>query len=169
MTVPKIYVDACCLIEALKGRTGRDLDHAKDADMTERALRAARDGALKLYTSTISVAEVTHLGEKPPSDDDKLLIERLLLSGRDGVITVEANPLIVARARDFIWNDGLGGQSIDRIHVASALHVGAAELFTVDGRLAKKFPSVIEGCSLISASDSKLVPPEYLTGDLFRD
>jgi hypothetical protein len=75
--------------------------------MVERLMRAANDGAIKLYTSTITIAEVVHIGEKPPPSDLKPYIERLILSGRNGIIAVAPSPQIVLLARDLAGTDDL--------------------------------------------------------------
>lgn len=52
MAMPKIYIDACCIIEAVKGRRGLPLQHpAAEVDMIERIMRAANDGVISLQTS----------------------------------------------------------------------------------------------------------------------
>jgi len=121
MTTPKIYIDACCIIEALKGRRGLPLDHpAEEVDMIERIMRAAKDGEISLYTSIITVDEVLHLGTKPPPPELKPYVERLILSGRNGIIAVAPSPLIVLLARDLAVDDGLWERVADRVHVATA-------------------------------------------------
>ena len=145
------------------------LEHFREAIAMEQILRAARDDNLDVFTSSLTVAEVVHLGPKPPTDDEKELIERLLLSGRDGIQIVEASPFVAMKARDLVWADELYEGAMDRIHVAPALEVGASELLTIDGRLAKKFgKSTVAGCRLITPRDTKLLPNEYRTDDLFK-
>jgi predicted nucleic acid-binding protein len=170
MTTPKAYIDSCCIIEAVKGRRGLPLDHpADEVDMIHRIMRAANDGAVSLYTSMITVAEVLHLGTKPPPPDLKPYIERLILSGRNGIIAVSPSPVIVLRARDLAIDDGLWERVADRIHVATALAVGATEFLSVDGRLAKRIGrSQVEGCRIISPSGTSSLPSEYRTNDLFQ-
>lgn len=165
----KLYVDACCIIEALKGKLGRPLDHpAEEVDMIQRVLRAGRDGKIKVYTSMLSVAEVLHVGEKPPPDDIKMLIERWLLSGRDGISIVSVTPDIATGARDLAWAQGVYARSVDLLHVASAVSVGASELLSVDGRLRRKVGrDQVKGCRLINASETQLLPADYLTDSLF--
>jgi hypothetical protein len=96
------YIDACCIIEALKKKRGLTLSHpVAEVDMIERIMRAAREGDIELFTSMITVAEVVHLGEKPPPADLKPLVERLILSGRDGITSIATSPQIVELARDW--------------------------------------------------------------------
>ncbi|MGY3448346.1 type II toxin-antitoxin system VapC family toxin [Bradyrhizobium sp. USDA 4353] len=169
MAKPKIYIDACCLIEALKKQRGLPLTHPlSEVDMIERTMRAAREGEVELHTSMITIGEVIHLGDKPPPADLKPQVERLLLSGRDGIITTATSPLIVLLARDLAVVDGLWEKVADRIHIATALTVQAVEFFSVDGRLAKRLgKSEVRGCRVISPSSSALLPTKYLQDDFF--
>jgi predicted nucleic acid-binding protein len=169
MTTPKIYIDACCIIEALKRRRGLPLDHpVEEVDMIERIMRAANDGEVSLYTSMITVAEVLHLGTKPPPPELKPFVERLILSGRNGITAIAPSPLIVLLARDLAVEDGLWERVADRIHVATALNVGATEFLSVDGRLAKRTGrSEVRSCRIISPSLTTGLPDKYKTDDLF--
>jgi hypothetical protein len=169
MATPKIYIDACCIIEAIKKRRGLSLTHpVPEVDMIERVMHAAREGELELHTSIITVGEVVHLGDKPPPPDLKPYVERLLLSGRDGIRATAPSPQIILLARDLAVLDGLWERVADRIHVATALTVKAEEFLSVDGRLAKRFgKSDVRGCKIISPSDTSLLPARYRTNDLF--
>jgi hypothetical protein len=55
----------------------------------------------------VSVAEIVHLGTKPPPLELKTYIERLILSGRNGIVAVSPSPAIVLLARDLAADDGL--------------------------------------------------------------
>jgi len=170
MMTPKGYIDACCIIEAVKGRRGLPLDHStKEVDMIERIMKAAKEGEISLYTSMITVAEVLHLGTKPPPPDLKPYIERLILSGRNGIVSVAPSPPIVILARDLAVDDGLWERVADRIHVATALTVGATEFLSVDGRLARRIGrSQVRSCRIISPSATTMLPDEYRHDDLFK-
>lgn len=170
MATPKIYIDACCIIEAIKKQRGLPLSHSlSEVDMIERIMRAARDEEIELHTSIITVGEVLHLGEKPPPADLKPYVERLLLSGRDGIRATAPSPPIILLARDLAVEDGLWERVADRIHVATALTVKAKEFLSVDGRLAKRIKkSDVHGCKIISPSDTQLLPDRYRHNDLFN-
>ncbi len=169
MTAPKIYIDACCIIEALKKQRGLPLTHPlSEVDMIERIMRAARDEEIELHTSIITVGEVLHLGTKPPPADLKPQVERLILSGRDGIYATAPTPQIVLLARDLAVVDGLWERVADRIHVATALTVNATEFLSVDGRLAKRIgKSNVRNCRIISPASTNLLPAKYLQNDIF--
>jgi predicted nucleic acid-binding protein len=171
MAKPKGYIDACCIIEAVKGRRGLPLDHpATEVEAIETLMRAANDGAVELFTSTITVAEVVHLGDKPPPADLKPLIERLILSGRNGIIAVAPSPQIVLLARDLAVEEGLWVGVADRLHVATAMSQGITEFFSVDGRLAKRTGnSLIRSLHIIPPTAATILPQEYRTNDLFKN
>jgi predicted nucleic acid-binding protein len=169
MTAPKIYIDACCIIEALKKQRGLPLTHPlSEVDMIERIMRAARDEEIELHTSIITVGEVVHLGTKPPPADLKPQVERLILSGRNGILATAPTPPIILLARDLAMADGLWERVADRIHVATALTVKAEEFLSVDGRLAKRIgKSDVRGCRIISPANTSLLPDRYRSDDLF--
>jgi predicted nucleic acid-binding protein len=171
MATPRIYIDACCLIEALKKRRGLTLSHPQaEVEMIETIMRAARDGALELHTSMITLAEIVHLGDKPPPADLKPLIERLLLSGRDGIVATAPSPQIVLLARDLAIEEGLWDRAADRIHVATAMTVGVTEFLSVDGRLAKRMANTnLPGLSVILPSQTNLLPGSYRQHGLFQN
>lgn len=173
MATPKMYVDACCLIEAIKGAAGAS-SAARDADldMLKRILKAGRDGKLTVFTSLLTVAEVikTKEGDSPIPDDLKKKIERLILSGQDGLTIVALSPAIATKARDLAWDDGMWTiKPIDRIHLASAMIAGAKEFLSWDNRLGKKLKkSDIKTMRLIAPSETLILPGEYRANDLFK-
>lgn len=169
MATPKIYIDACCIIEMLKKRRGLVLSHTpSEVDMIERILRAAREDELELHTSIITVAEVVHLGQAPPPSDLKPYVERLLLSGRDGIRATAPSPQIILLARDLATEENISGGAADRIHVATAMTVGVEEFLTLDGRLARKMAnSNLRGLRMVSPSETSLLPDRYRHNDLF--
>src|SRR5579884_476845 len=171
MAKPKIYIDACCIIEAIKGRKGIPLQHpAEEVDMVERIMRAANDDEVSLYTSMITVAEVLHVGTKPPPSDLKSYIERLILSGRNGITAIAPSPPIVLLARDLATDEGLWERVADRIHIATALHNGAREFLSIDGRLAKRIGhSQVRKCRIIWPSATTMLPDKYKADDLFQN
>jgi predicted nucleic acid-binding protein len=143
----RVYLDACCIIEAIKGRMGRATTHApEEIDMIQRLMRAARDGAIDAFTSMLSVSEVLYVDkdERPPDADTKQIIDRYLLSGKDGLKLVSTSPSVALGARSLAWDFGIYTRSIDLLHTSCALDCGATELITLDGRLAKKLKKSAE-------------------------
>ena len=167
---PKVYIDSCCLIESLKGDLGTsDPARLKGLDMLRRILRAARDDKITAFTSLLTVAEVVKAGDAPIDDETKRKIERLILSGRDGLTTVSLSPAIVLKARDLAWNDGLlSVKGADRVHLAAAIVVGAIEFISWDNRLGKKLKrNSLGSIQLVEPSATNQLPNAYRTDDLF--
>jgi predicted nucleic acid-binding protein len=170
MAQPKAYMESCCFIEYAKGVLGRPIeaDRVAEVEMCRLLLRAARAKEILIYTSTITIAEATHVGETPPPEDAKKLLSRLLMSGQDGVLLVEADPFVMEVARDLSWIYGIGGRLADRVHLASAMHVGCEELLSVDGKLARRVAqTTLRDCRVILPSASALLPDAYRAKDLF--
>lgn len=165
----RVYLDACCFIEMIKEERGLPLDHREDADITRRLLQASRDGKIEAWTSMMTVAEVLSIDKgQTPDDALKNRIERLLLSGRDGVKVHGMSPFVAIRARDLYWNEGFKEKAADRIHVATALDLGCDEILSVDGRLKKKFDrSTIGQSALRAVKDTRNLPGEYRQISIF--
>lgn len=171
MATHKIYIDSCCLIDLLKGDAGvGDPAREREVDMLRRVIRAARDEKIIAYVSLFTVAEVVRAGDAPIDEDFKRKVERLIMSGRDGLQVVGITPRIASKARDLAWEDGLGAiKPPDRVHLASAAAVGAKEFLSSDNRLGKKVNKAnVSGIRLIAPSDTLVLPSEYLANDFFK-
>ena len=169
MTISNIYMDACCFIEVAKGQHGTP-EHRRECDVCWQMLKASRDGEIQVYTSTITIAEACHIGDNPPDEKTKAFFERLFLSGRDGVLLVEADPWIMQKARDLSWDHGIGKGAADRIHMASAIIQGCDEALTIDGRLAQRIGhSEFEGVRIVSPLNTTKLPSDYQNAELFDE
>lgn len=170
----KLYIDSCCLIDGLKSIANLQPDHPDEIYTIKQILRAAKHGAIDLFTSYVTVSEITYIDEndRPPNEETKKLIERLLLSGKDGIKIVSLTPKIALEARDIAWEHNVYSRTTDLIHVASAIRCGAQELLTLDGRLSrlkrKSESSSISQCRIISPNETQLLPNEYRTGNMFE-
>lgn len=171
MATPKIYIDSCCLIESIKGMAGAaDPARERGLEFVKRIIRAARENKMTVYTSLLTVAEVVKASDTSLiSDDIRSKIERLILSGKDGLTVVGISPRIAIRARDLAWVDGLMSvKGADRLHLAAALSVGAKEFLSWDNRLGRKLErSTFQGTRLIDPTNTLLLPDEYRQGGLF--
>jgi PIN domain len=178
----RIYVDACCFIEAVRHRRGLPLsadgNEAKrrevDCWFFRKLSDASRDGAIQLVTSMLSVAECIHAGEDgKPSQETRDLFVEFLTSGRVTDL-VEPDIFVAERARDLFWNDGIVLSGADSLHVATALLSECREFLTLDGKITKqKFAAAIQqlkkiGLTVIGPSETEFLPPEYRTDDLFK-
>ena len=180
-TKPRLYVDSCVFIEAVKHRKGIPLS----GDVQEQEIRerdcwffrklcdASRDGLVQLVTSMLAVAECVHISEDGgPSQETRDLFAEFLTSGRI-VHLVEPDLFVSERARDLHWHDGILLSGADALHVASGIIDGCTEFLTLDGKIRKtKFAAAIPiirqktGLAVIRPSETGKLPNEYKTDDL---
>ena len=62
--LPRVYLDACCFIEAIawgKGKGKGNPDRKDDIWFIQKLFKAAIDGKVEILTSTLSIAECTHI------------------------------------------------------------------------------------------------------------
>jgi len=144
----RVYIDSCCFIDAVKVEVGNvvSTDREKDVWFLKRLMEAHRDKAVRIFTSTLTIAECTHVGEFPISDKVKSEFTRLLLSGQY-VHLVQMTPFIATDARDLRWNRGMSVRGPDGIHIASALFMKCEEFLSCDEKLSR-----------IVAQGSKIIP-----------
>jgi len=171
MKKERLYIDSCCIIEGLKSKVGSPSQHDTQIDTIKKIFQAARDGAIELFTSYLSVSETLYIDKnnKPPNDEIKRLIERFLLSGKDGIKMVSVTPNIAIKARDLAWDYGIYTSTIDLIHVASAIQCEAKELLTLDSGIKNKFSiDSFDKCRVISPNETNLLPQNYRQTNLFQ-
>jgi hypothetical protein len=134
----RVYIDACCFIDMVKISVGHTLTQDRESDVwfLKRLLEANRDGEVEIFTSTLSIAECTHIGEAKISAAVKSQFSRLLMSGQY-VRLVQMTPFIAERARDLRWDSGINLKGADSIHAASALEMKCEEFLSSNGRFAR--------------------------------
>jgi predicted nucleic acid-binding protein len=180
---PRLYVDACCFIEAVKHR--REIPLSSDAAQAKarqddcwffrRLCDASKDGAVALVTSMLSIAECLHVEENPgPSQETRDLFVEFLTSGTV-VELIEADIFVSERARDLRWSDGIRLSGADGLHVATALIEECSEFLTLDRKIAKqKFSDAMPklktiGINVLRPSQTAHLPNEYKADDLFPE
>lgn len=124
----RAYLDSCCFIDMVKTSVGQVLSTEREEDVwyLKRLLEAHRDGEVALFTSTMTIAECSHVGEERPSEKVKSEFTRLLTSGQY-VRLVQATPFVAQDARDLRWSHGIALRGMDTVHVASALQMKCEE------------------------------------------
>jgi PIN domain len=84
---------------------------------------------------------------------------------------VQDSIFIAERARDLCWKHNIRLQGMDAIHVASAIDADCTEFLTRDtdmskAKVAGKLRALADaGISVITPSQSKLLPPRYLSAE----
>lgn len=166
-----VYLDACCFIDVVKSDVSVTLseDEEKEVWYLRRLMQAHRDRELTLYTSTLSIAEATHVGQMPVPQDVQNGLEALLTSGQY-VYLVQTTPFICMDARNLRWVDQVTLKGADSIHMASAIDRGCSEFLTMNGRfdrIQKSNPQLKAKDIVVSLpSGTKVLPGKYLQGDL---
>jgi predicted nucleic acid-binding protein len=172
MAKDRIYIDACPIIDYVKGDRAKDITEKIKSNnwLIRQMLTAASQKEIELVTSTLTIAECRRAyTDKPATEEQKRLIRSVLTSEKIFVL-IQVTPGVAKRARDLEWEEGINLKGADAIHVASALITDCAELFTTDARGMFKNALKIEklGLRIIQASDTALLPPKYLQPKLIR-
>lgn len=165
----RIYLDSAPLIDLVKIRVGVVPANAVETDVwtLDRLLAAGRAGEVALFTSTLTVAECTHVGDLAKLEMAKPFFLGLLASGKGGIAFVQPTFTIAEKARNLRWVHDLNFKGADAMHVASALHFSCREIITGDGRIIKASqflqPMGLRACR---AGDTALLPVKYRQDDL---
>lgn len=177
-TDSRIYIESCPFIDMAKHHASLPLsvragEKAKKHDQERREknvwflaklLEAARAGKLTIFTSMITMAECTHVGDGTsiPSDETKRFYMGLLASGKGGVQLIQPTLTIAENARNLRWVSGIPLGGMDSIHLASAIHMKCEELITTDGKLLKNNAKIADlKVRVIEAADTRCLPSEY--------
>ena len=166
---PRVYIESAPLIDLVKMKVGAGVrdDQAGDVFYVEQALEAARAGDLEIFTSTITIAECTHVNDAAKLEAAKPFFMGLLASGKSGFRLIQTTLSVVERARDLRWFSGVNLSGADSIHVASALHLRCDELWTGDGKMLKRADLLHPlGLRVCKPSLSSSVPAKYLQKQL---
>jgi predicted nucleic acid-binding protein len=182
---PKIFMDAESIIDTMKyhrfqevpRKTGVKLEDApyfiqdfqykqQHIEYCAKLLKAAEYRHLTLLTSTLSVAEVWHLGKsrknpQPPSEEDKRIISSVLTSG---VIfkLVSDSYFIAEKARDLCWKYEMELTGGDAIQVASALESNCIEFITNDKGILKNNAKLMKlGLKVINGQNTSALPANF--------
>lgn len=167
--LPRIYIDSCLFIDLVKVKVGTDLDSqaGREVFYVQQAIEAAIAKDLEIYTSVLTIAECTHVGDPAKLDLAKPFFLGLLASGKSGVRLVQPTLGIVERSRDLRWINGATLKGADAVHVASAAHIGCDEFWTCDSGVLRNAPR-LGGLGVVIGrpSETKALPPKYLQGQL---
>lgn len=175
MTInPRIYLDTCCFIDMVKYSIPIGLLGGREPHVffCRKFLEAARASEATVFTSMLTVAECTSVrDESLPqerqtiiSPEVKRLIEGMLLSGKSGVMPVQATPKIVKASRDLLWVHGATFKPMDALHIATALTMKCTHFLTTDSKLKPSNISIANqlGLSICTADAiSHLLPSKY--------
>lgn len=164
-TTPRIYSDANPIIELAKWAKNVH-DTAREADLVvmEQLLKAANNGLVNMYTSSISVAECVAVGDDWGPDVQDFF-NGVLTSGRMFSL-VQDTIFVTEYARDLRWKHNIRLSGMDAIHVASAIENKCIEFLTWDLGINSKSQIKIDflasqGIQCITPSQTQSLPPLY--------
>jgi predicted nucleic acid-binding protein len=165
----KIYLDACSIIDMAEHEAKPSKDRELEVWLCKQALAAARDGKIQVYTSMLSVAECTTIGQglpNPPAEIKRFL-DMLLLSGKSGITIVQLRQIIAVRARDLRWASEITVKGADAIHIATAIEMKCDELWTRDDGIGKKRKEIGQlGLKVINPRETTILPENYRNPEL---
>jgi len=176
--IDRLYVDSCVLIDLAKHKANLTLDAnpegqtAREGDVwrLERLLFASRDKVVKIYTSSLTLAECNHLGDSNPTPDvaTQRFFSELLASGKSGIYLVQPSYIIMEKARDLRWRHSIYLSPSDSIHAATALHMGCKEILTLDKDFQKNKDKLAQHkLAVVRPNDTALLPTKYAQDSLF--
>ena len=164
---PRVYVDTCGFVNLVKTEVGHSLNSDKEADAwyLKRLLEANRDGEVEVFTSTLTIAESTHVGLTPVPGRVQHHFNRLLMSGQY-VKLVQLSPFVASDARDLRWKHNINLKGADAAHLASAISMNCQEFITTNGRFTRieEHHAALSklGLEPIESRNTKLIPSKYL-------
>ena len=167
-----VYMDTCCFIDVVKKQKGLSTITNQDKDIwaAEQLLRAARNNDIRIYTSSLTMAEL--IGVRKNSNETinmdaetQRLIGSILGSGRSGVIPVQPDYFVIKAARDLAWTHGFSAvKPMDRMHLATAISVSCVEFVTTDNRLKSTIRTKMLGklgLRICNTKDTTILPDQY--------
>jgi predicted nucleic acid-binding protein len=148
----------CCFIDLVKQKTGRPLESQRETEIwyIDQLLKAHFDGEIEVYTSTLTVAECTHVGADNITAEIRELFVRLLTSGQY-VTLIEPDIFVAEDARDLRWKHDIRLSGADALHIASALSVECKEFLTTDGEKKRRSP-LHEADKIVALGMAVIIP-----------
>lgn len=170
----KAYVDSCSLIDLVKFHLEMPAssgDRRQDAWFMDRIIQAAKQKRIDLFTSTLTIAECTHVNDPIKDKEAQPFFIGLLASGKSGFALVQTTVTIAQNARNLRWVHGVSLKGADAIHVASALAMGCDELITNDNKLLDQHAATLAKLNLrvCRPGNTGLLPAEFLQDTLPLD
>lgn len=157
---PKLYIDACPLIDLVKvqvGAAGQSTARQNEVLFTQQLIEAAKAGKVELYTSTLTIAECTHVKDPAKERAAKPFFRALLESGRVFRL-VQVTSSIAEQARDLRWDEEIQLSGADGIHLATARAMRCHELLSHDGKMLGYAPVVAPfGLRVIRPSETRAI------------
>lgn len=158
---PKLYVDSCCFIDAVKSEVGL-LPNGRDDDVwfLKKLMQAHYDKQVQLYTSVVTLSECVAVKkgqtDVPPVVQDHF--RRLLTSGQF-VRLHTPTPKTSRLVQELRWTHNLVLKGLDSVHVATALETECLEFFSTDDRLTSD--KLVKAIPVLTALKLKMTTPKH--------
>ena len=167
-----IYADSSCFIDVVKFDTSAKLSNERHQEVWhfKKLLQAHRDREITVYTSTLTIAEATHIGETPVPIIIQRAFDALLTSGQYCFL-VQDTPFISMDVRNLRWKDSIALRGADSIHLASAIDRECVEFISLDRKFkridAYSAQLASKGINVVTPSGgTKELPEKYLQEEL---
>lgn len=168
---PRIYLDAAPIIDLVKYevRVAIPDELSLHAWHTQQLVKAAQDGPVELFTSSISIAECTQVKDKAKEELARPFFLGLLASGRGGIRLAQPTMVILDLARSLRWVNECNLRGADAIHVATAIRFGCQEFLTTDIKVLSNSDLLVKthGLRICKPSATRLLPDDYRRMPLF--
>ncbi len=168
---PRIYLDAAPIIDLVKYevRLGMADELASHAWHTQQLARTSQDGVVDLYTSSLSIAECTHVKDREKEEQARPFFMGLLASGRGGIKLAQSTMVILELARNLRWVHECSLRGADAVHVATAIRFDCREFLTTDTKVLANADLLLRthGLRICKPAATALLPDDYRRMPLF--
>jgi predicted nucleic acid-binding protein len=169
--LPRVYVDANIIVELAKQHfNAHDKSRENDLWFFEQMLQASAQKEIRLFTSSLTIAECTHVDGKHDAEVQRFY-KGILTSGTM-IELVQDSIFVAEKGRDLRWERGIALSGADLIHAASAIDSGCREMITWDGKVqgskwAAAVPSLLTlGVAVIVPEETGVLPKRFRQGIL---
>ena len=166
---PRVYVDANIIIELAKQHFDtHDTSRENDLWFFEKMLQASENKEIRLLTSSISIAECTHVDGI--ADEAVQRFYKGILTSGTMIQLVQDSIFVAEKGRDLRWEHNINLGGADLIHAASAIDAKCSEMITWDGKVRGSkweaaIPSLLsQGVSVIMPHETSVLAKKYRQG-----
>lgn len=124
-----VYFDSCVFLAWLREEQGR-------VDIVASLFQEAKDGKLKILTSTLAIAEVLNINglKSPIPKENREMVKGLFAN--EWIFPENVTRRVSEVAQELVWEYGIDPK--DAIHIATAILHGVGTVYSYDDPLLKK-------------------------------
>jgi predicted nucleic acid-binding protein len=133
-STPKCYIDSNVIIDYVAG-SFNELDEGRKEEMeyVSKILNSARGSQIQLYTSSVTKMECYHIGDKSCVAEEVKNIFKSIFNSGVVIREIPVSGFVTELVRDMRWENFPLPNSMDTIHIASAIFAHCDEIITFDG------------------------------------